>query len=583
MDVFHNMSLVRTDQRVAQTVKSLSKNGSARARRAMVCPSTLFALILFYIVAISPLWFSLGDHTFYERSEGRYATASWGMLQNGEWLVPRLNGEPHLTKPPLIYWLQAAALGVIGHSELAVRLPSALAGSLTALLLMCLAGRIGGSRFSMLATAVLSVMPLHVALSRLTLTDALLALFWFGTLAAAWMAVHEPNRRGWPVLMWLSVALGLMTKGPVAWIPLVVICVWLSLGKQWASLQRLWPVWGFLISLVPLMAWVFAIVVAQPDVVELWRHEMIDRVAGSGAHTEPFWFFIPVIACGLFPATVMLSVPGWNKPWRMAWDRLVSAKSQALWALAVVLPFVLFSLSSGKLASYLLPLAPPAALLAAHTLDFWLRGDADCPLPGHRPPDVRISLFVAVVTVTVTVMVSLVLIQGWNVVWPVVPVVLLPLACGYLMVMWRRRPTHRAVGLVAVWFTAICLWLWALVGENWLLHPGSERQLIENVAGMDKVKHLRLVTFEYTSTTLPFYYKQEAPRLKNAKHIAEELRLYGDQLIIIADAKDWEDFAPRHAAITKQFTKIGELQSLAIFGNRRWILRAYEKKAEKSN
>jgi hypothetical protein len=58
--------------------------------------------------------------------EGRYAGVALGMLRSGDWLVPRLDGLPFFHKPPLFYWIGAAAMSVTGPVEWAARLPSVL-------------------------------------------------------------------------------------------------------------------------------------------------------------------------------------------------------------------------------------------------------------------------------------------------------------------------------------------------------------------------------------------------------------------------------------------------------------------------
>ncbi|MDP7385541.1 MAG: glycosyltransferase family 39 protein, partial [Nitrospinota bacterium] len=46
--------------------------------------------------------------------EGRYAEAARAMVVTGDWVVPRVNGEVHLEKPPLLYWLTAASFSLLG-------------------------------------------------------------------------------------------------------------------------------------------------------------------------------------------------------------------------------------------------------------------------------------------------------------------------------------------------------------------------------------------------------------------------------------------------------------------------------------
>jgi 4-amino-4-deoxy-L-arabinose transferase-like glycosyltransferase len=68
----------------------------------------------------------LGFHLF-EPDESRYAQIPREMLQRGEWVLPVLQGEPYLDKPPLLYWLVMGSyrlLGVPDWSALLVPLPA---------------------------------------------------------------------------------------------------------------------------------------------------------------------------------------------------------------------------------------------------------------------------------------------------------------------------------------------------------------------------------------------------------------------------------------------------------------------------
>ena len=85
-------------------------------------PSALFA----WLAAMA--WF----RPLAAPDEGRYAGVAWEMLRSGDWLVPRLNGLPFFHKPPLFYWISAAAMSVFGVSEWPARLPSLIGATFAA-------------------------------------------------------------------------------------------------------------------------------------------------------------------------------------------------------------------------------------------------------------------------------------------------------------------------------------------------------------------------------------------------------------------------------------------------------------------
>src|SRR5207248_357026 len=51
--------------------------------------------------------------------------------RDGHWLIPTMNGEPRVKKPPLVHWLTAAGLATPGPRTWAARWPSLVAACLT--------------------------------------------------------------------------------------------------------------------------------------------------------------------------------------------------------------------------------------------------------------------------------------------------------------------------------------------------------------------------------------------------------------------------------------------------------------------
>ena len=81
-------------------------------------------VVLCYI----PLFGHLGNLAIRIYDESRLASNAYLMHKNGNWLVTYFDGKPDMwnTKPPLMIWLQVLFIKLIGFSELAIRLPSAI-------------------------------------------------------------------------------------------------------------------------------------------------------------------------------------------------------------------------------------------------------------------------------------------------------------------------------------------------------------------------------------------------------------------------------------------------------------------------
>src|SRR3954465_11360591 len=91
--------------------------------------------------------------------------AVWGqeMLQRGDWIVPTLNGALRTDKPILLYWCMLAVYNLLGVSEFAARLPSALAGMGTVILTFHL-GRLMFDRRTGLLAGCLACSALYLCL-----------------------------------------------------------------------------------------------------------------------------------------------------------------------------------------------------------------------------------------------------------------------------------------------------------------------------------------------------------------------------------------------------------------------------------
>ena len=172
-------------------------------------------LILLFLPAL--LLYPCLSFALFEPDESRYAEVPREMLQRGDWVTPRLDGEPYLEKPPLLYWLTAVSYEVFGVHDWAARLPPALAVHGTILLVYFFGRRIFGERAAFRGALVLSLAPGFVAIGRLLLIDGVLTFCTTLALFAAFEAVRGGRLRwGWWLLAAVACGLGVLAKGPVA-------------------------------------------------------------------------------------------------------------------------------------------------------------------------------------------------------------------------------------------------------------------------------------------------------------------------------------------------------------------------------
>src|SRR6267378_4091575 len=95
------------------------------------------AALVFFTAVISPP--GLMDDV-----DAVQAQIARNMLESGDWVTARLDGVAYLEKSPLIYWMMAATLAVLGVHDWAARLPLVFA----AVMLCWLTYHIGRWAFS---------------------------------------------------------------------------------------------------------------------------------------------------------------------------------------------------------------------------------------------------------------------------------------------------------------------------------------------------------------------------------------------------------------------------------------------------
>src|SRR5262245_34023894 len=176
---------------------------------------TTVGLLLVLVLPALLLYPRLDFHLL-EPDEGRYAEIPRELLARGDWVVPHLQGEPYLDKPPLLYWLVALSYTVFGVSPAAARLVPALAVHATVLAVYLIGRRSVGERAARLGALALALAPGFVGVGRLLVLDGLLALWVTLAILAAFEALRGGRTRpGWWLLASAALGLGVLTKGPV--------------------------------------------------------------------------------------------------------------------------------------------------------------------------------------------------------------------------------------------------------------------------------------------------------------------------------------------------------------------------------
>lgn len=359
--------------------------GSARERGVTASlASSIPGLFLMLVAAL--LFFGRLGCPLQEPQEPRYAEIPRQMLAEGSLAVPVYHGLAYLDKPPLLYWLVMASYSLWGVHDWAARLVPALAGFLCVLSAYEWARRTVGARSALLGALILCLSVRFVQLGRMLTMDGLLCLWVVVGWATAHVALQRGRLRwGWWLSAALACGLGLLTKGPVALVLVVVPVLAFQLLDRRAARPRFgqWTVFvGSAVGVAaPWYAWMLATSAEFGEHFFVRHH--VDRFLEPFDHAEPAWFYLPDLLGGMFPWTLLL--PGLALYLGRRSGELAERRPAGLgffllacgWALAF------FSLAGCKRSSYILPAMPPLALALGCYLDALL------PRAAPRRRDVR--------------------------------------------------------------------------------------------------------------------------------------------------------------------------------------------------
>lgn len=281
--------------------------------------------------------------------EPRYAWIGRAMAQSGDWLTPRLYGEPWFEKPPLLYWLIGAGYRLGLNDDWAPRLLVAL---LSVAFLPAYARLLAdewGARSALVSTLLLATSAGWLVYGQIAVTDAPLAAFFSLFVLLALRARRMGDRAAW-LLAGACLGLAMLAKGlvPVALALPAVVMLW-----------RSWRGWAIVLAGTLTVAgpW-YGLSLARHGrefVNEFfWKHHLSRFAEGSLQHVQPFWFYGPVLAGLLFPWTPLLALLGAREAREAVRDDL----ARRVLAAVVLFGFLFFSAATNKLPGYLLPLLP---------------------------------------------------------------------------------------------------------------------------------------------------------------------------------------------------------------------------------
>jgi 4-amino-4-deoxy-L-arabinose transferase-like glycosyltransferase len=325
-----------------------------------LAPRRALSLLALWLLA------TLGLRPLLLPDEGRYANVARETLQHGDGLTPLLNGLPFFHKPPLMYWLDMAAMSVAGVNPFSARIAPFVGAWLMGASVFLAVRRWHGAQAAATTLLVLATTPFFFIGGQYANLDMLVAGTLTATVLAFVRAVDDPvPRPRWIAAAWALAALAVLAKGLIGIVlPALIVGAWLLAQGRWRQVLRLLHPLGPAVFAVIALPWFVLMQQRYPGFFDYFIVEQHFRrfAQSSFNNAQPGWFYLAVLPLLGLPWSLWL-------PWaaRDAWRARATPQRWriALYAWWVVAVVGFFSLPHSKLVGYVLPALAPWALLIA--------------------------------------------------------------------------------------------------------------------------------------------------------------------------------------------------------------------------
>ncbi|HEY4579696.1 MAG TPA: glycosyltransferase family 39 protein [Candidatus Acidoferrales bacterium] len=333
--------------------------------------STHFLLLSLcsFLILFVPL--HRGDLSGYD--DALYAHQAKEMIRSGDWWNVRFNGSLNFEYPPMFMWLEALSMTLLGVSDFAAKVPAALAGFGTIVLVYFLVRELTDEPWTpRLAMLVLVSTQYFMKYATHAMTDVPFAFFFTLAMLLYVKGLRTPR---YFVLAGLPLACALLTRSVIGMIPIGIVLVHLLGTRRYDLILSRHSLW-FLLTAFSLPAAWFAVEYHLYGPSFLQGH--VSFVAGKLQSGESFQAWNAILRLLVFPRLLVttywpwlpFTAVGFYQYSRAAISRRDSgAVLLVAWVLCAVVPF---SLAQDPFSRYFMPVFPALAILSATILNDWI-------------------------------------------------------------------------------------------------------------------------------------------------------------------------------------------------------------------
>lgn len=318
------------------------------------------------------------------RNELKYFVITGQMIENKNFIILKYFTELYPDKPPIYFWI----LGLVRYVSkdnfypLSLILANIIPAGITAFLGFKLSKLYWGEKMAYVSTAIFITLPYIFGVSLVLRMDTLMTTFIMGSIYFFFSSYLDKKEipLNKSIYMYGCIALGVLVKGGAAFIiPILTIIVYLYLDNNLGYLKRMRLLLGLGITVVILGLW-FLMILSFPEgknyIGLIVGQETLGRVVKAKTHTRAIYYYLKLLPLTTLPIAPFF-ILGLYKSLKN-WKNRKNWKDIDKIAFSLFVPnLIFFSLISGKLDIYLLPLYYGIVVMSLRVIEKTWSGTKD--------------------------------------------------------------------------------------------------------------------------------------------------------------------------------------------------------------
>ena len=322
----------------------------------------------------------LGAVHLFDWDEINFAECAREMLMTHDYFSVKINYQPFWEKPPIFIWMQALSMNVFGINEFAARLPNALCGIVTLLVLFNIGRKLVDIQFGLVWTLVYAGSFLPHFYFKSGIIDPWFNLFIFCGIYYFILFINFNTRikgdKSYLFLLKSAVFIGLavLTKGPVAILVVGLCFLVFWVVRRFSAIISFSQIllYGAAVIAVGglwfLMLWLTG---NASIITEFFNYQVRLFNTQDAGHGGPFLYHWIVLLVGCFP----MSVFALNAFKRNAYDTPYQRYFKVWMIILLMVVLILFSIVKTKIVHYSSLCYFPLSFLAAYAVHKLMNGE----------------------------------------------------------------------------------------------------------------------------------------------------------------------------------------------------------------